>query len=90
VGKQMTLAYRARYSASGDQQQARFDQCIEVLNNERPHEALDMKCPAEVYIPSTTKRSWSPVAVASARPRTCHLIVGFGRRQMQAPSPRRR
>jgi hypothetical protein len=49
----MTLAYRARYSASGDQQQARFDQFIEVLNNERPHEALDMKCPAEVYEPST-------------------------------------
>jgi putative transposase len=53
VGTQMTLAYRARYSASGDQQQARFDQFIEVLNNERPHEALDMKCPAEVYEPST-------------------------------------
>ena len=31
------------------QQQARFDDFIEVFNNERPHEALDMKCPAEVY-----------------------------------------
>jgi putative transposase len=26
---------------------------IEIFNNERPHEALDMKCPAEVYQPST-------------------------------------
>ncbi len=34
------------------QQQARFDDFIEIFNNERPHEALDMKCPAEVYQPS--------------------------------------
>jgi putative transposase len=34
------------------QQQARFDKFMEVFNNERPHEALDMKCPAEVYQPS--------------------------------------
>src|SRR6516162_2032919 len=31
------------------QQQARFDKFIEVFNNERPHEALGMKCPADVY-----------------------------------------
>jgi len=35
------------------QQQARFDDFIEIFHNERPHEALDMKCPAEVYQPST-------------------------------------
>ncbi len=35
------------------QQQARFDDFIEIFNKERPHEALDMKCPAEVYQPST-------------------------------------
>jgi putative transposase len=29
--------------------QARFDDFIEVFNNLRPHEALGMKCPAEVY-----------------------------------------
>src|SRR5205814_9479992 len=33
------------------QQQARFDKFIEVFNNQRPHEALDMKCPAEVSHP---------------------------------------
>jgi len=34
------------------QQQARFDDFIEIFNEERPHEALDMKCPAEVYQPA--------------------------------------
>ena len=33
-------------------QQARFDKSIEVFNNQRPHEALGMKCPAEAYQPS--------------------------------------
>jgi putative transposase len=31
------------------QQQARFDEFVEEFNNERPHEALDMKCPGEIY-----------------------------------------
>jgi putative transposase len=35
------------------QQQALFDDFIEIFNNERPHVALDMKCPAEGYQPST-------------------------------------
>jgi transposase InsO family protein len=34
------------------QQQAKFDDFIDEFNNERPHEALDMKLPAEVYTPS--------------------------------------
>ena len=34
------------------QQQARFDDFINEFNTERPHEALDMKCPGEVYTPS--------------------------------------
>ncbi|MDA4848923.1 IS481 family transposase [Hoeflea poritis] len=34
------------------QQQDRFDAFISEFNNERPHEALDMKCPNEVYAPS--------------------------------------
>ena len=33
-------------------QQARFDDFISEFNTERPHEALDMKCPQEVYAPS--------------------------------------
>ena len=34
------------------QQQARFDSFIEEFNQERPHEALAMKTPAQVYSPS--------------------------------------
>ena len=34
------------------QQQARFDDFVKEFNEERPHEALDMKPPAEVYNPS--------------------------------------
>jgi transposase InsO family protein len=34
------------------QQQARFDDFVSEFNTERPHEALHMKCPDEVYTPS--------------------------------------
>ncbi len=34
------------------QQQARFDEFIHEFNTERPHEALDMKVPDDVYTPS--------------------------------------
>ena len=58
--------------ANSLQQQARFDAFISEFNAERPHEALDMRCPADVYephkgpiaacrswtIPSTTGTSW--------------------------------
>lgn len=36
------------------QQQARFDDFVSEFNDERPHEALDMKTPAELYAQSTT------------------------------------
>jgi putative transposase len=34
------------------QQQAKFDQFIDYYNHERPHQALDMRYPAELYQPS--------------------------------------
>jgi transposase InsO family protein len=34
------------------QQQDRFDKFVSEFNEERPHEALDMKTPAEIYAPS--------------------------------------
>ena len=34
------------------QQQARFDDFVAEFNTERPHEALAMQCPAEIYTPS--------------------------------------
>lgn len=36
------------------QQQARFDSFVNEFNHERPHEALAMRTPAEVYAPSST------------------------------------
>ena len=33
-------------------QQAKFDDFIDCYNNERPHQALDMQCPAQRYRPS--------------------------------------
>ncbi len=51
----LTLKKEATRPAGANilQQQAKFDEFIEEFNNERPHEALAMKCPAEVYQPST-------------------------------------
>jgi len=50
----LTLKKEATKPAVGNflQQQARFDDFMEVFNHQRPHEALDMQCPAEVYQPS--------------------------------------
>jgi putative transposase len=42
------------------QQQARFDDFIDCYNNERPHQALNMHCPAELYTPSTRPYSGLP------------------------------
>lgn len=42
------------------QQQARFDSFREAFNDERPHEALGMKTPAEVYRPSPRAFSGLP------------------------------
>ena len=35
------------------QQQAKFDAFVEVFNSHRPHQALDMKFPSELYSPSS-------------------------------------
>ncbi len=50
----LTLKQEATRPAGANilQQQAKFDAFIEEFNNERPHEALDMKCPAQVYTAS--------------------------------------
>jgi len=50
----LTLKQQATRPAGANilQQQAKFDEFIQEFNNERPHEALAMKCPAEVYTPS--------------------------------------
>jgi transposase InsO family protein len=42
------------------QQQAKFEQFIDEFNNERPHEALAMKAPADVY--SASPRAYNGIA----------------------------
>jgi transposase InsO family protein len=51
----LTLKKEATRPAAANllQQQAKFDAFLGEFNNERPHEALQMKCPAEVYTAST-------------------------------------
>ena len=51
----LTLKKEATRPAGANilQQQAKFDAFVEEFNHERPHEALDMKCPAEVYSASS-------------------------------------
>ncbi len=50
----LTLKNEATKPASDNflQQQARFDDFIDCFNNVRPHQALDMKVPAELYTSS--------------------------------------
>jgi transposase InsO family protein len=50
----LTLKQEATRPAGANllQQQAKFDAFLEEFNNQRPHEALGMKCPAEVYTAS--------------------------------------
>lgn len=50
----LTLKKEATRPASTNflQQQARFDDFRDEFNDERPHEALEMKMPAEIYTPS--------------------------------------
>jgi transposase InsO family protein len=42
------------------QQQARFDAFMHEFNAERPHEAIDMRCPAELYTASARPYSGLP------------------------------
>ena len=50
----LTLKQEATRPAGANslQQQARFDTFIDEYNDERPHEALAMKVPADIYAPS--------------------------------------
>jgi putative transposase len=51
----LTLKKEATRPAAANllQQQARFDDFIDEYNRERPHQALGMRYPAELYAPST-------------------------------------
>lgn len=58
----LTLKKEATKPASFNflQQQERFDNFIEVYNNQRPHQALTMKYPGELYTPSVKQYNGLP------------------------------
>lgn len=58
----LTLKQEATKPASSNflQQQARFDRFVDTYNNQRPHQALGMKYPAECYIQSARRYAGLP------------------------------
>ncbi|HLJ46033.1 MAG TPA: integrase core domain-containing protein [Bryobacteraceae bacterium] len=58
----LTLKKEATRPAGANflQQQAKFDTFVKEFNTDRPHEALAMKCPAELYTPSSRPYSGIP------------------------------
>ena len=55
------------------QQQSKFDDFLEEFNNECPHEALDMKCPAEVYTPAIRHYGGLPELAYPFHDRVIHV-----------------
>ncbi len=93
----LTLKHEATKPASFNflQQQERFDRFVEVYNSQRPHQALDMRYPADLYhlqrapiaaAGSSTTRSTIASAHAS---RGCGRIC-FGRRKINLSNVLRR
>ncbi len=60
------------------QQQARFDEFVSEFNTERPHEALAMKYPAELYRPSAKQYEGLPEAAYPFHDRDI-LVTACGR-----------
>jgi putative transposase len=68
------------------QQQARFDAFTRVYNHERPHQALNMRYPAELYTPSARAYTGLPALEYPFHDRTVIVTqcgrVCFGRRKI--------
>jgi transposase InsO family protein len=60
------------------QQQGRFDAFMQEFNSERPHEALAMKCPAEVYSTSPRRYDGLPELIYPFHDRNI-LVTACGR-----------
>lgn len=56
--------------SNGPDQQAGFDEWRRIFNHERPHEALGMKCPAELYEKSPRRYQGSPEDLTYDMPET--------------------
>lgn len=76
----LTLKREATRPAGANifQQQAKFDEFIEEFNHERPHEALEMKCPAEVYTPAVRQYDGIPEPEYPFHDRTV-MVTNCGR-----------
>jgi putative transposase len=69
----LTLKTEATKPASANvlQQQARFDAFVERFNHERPHQALGLKVPADVYVRSPrVYRVWRSSPIPFTMPPT--------------------
>ena len=60
------------------QQQAAFDTFIKEFNDDRPHEALAMKCPGQVYTPATRQYHGLPEVEYPLHDRTV-IVTACGR-----------
>jgi transposase InsO family protein len=60
------------------QQQAKFDAFLQEFNYERPHEALSMKCPADLYTPSSKVHNGLPELIYPLHDRDI-LVTACGR-----------
>jgi hypothetical protein len=71
----LTLKTQTTRPAGGNslQQQSKFDDFLREFNNERPHEALDMKCPAEVYTPAIRRYGGLPELAYPFHDRVIHV-----------------
>src|SRR6476661_3866814 len=71
----LTLKTQTTRPAGGNslQQQSKFDDFLEEFNNERPHEALGMKCPAEVYTPAIRRYRGLPELAYPFHDRVIHV-----------------
>jgi len=60
------------------QQQAKFDAFLQEFNYERPHEAINMKCPADLYTPSSRVHNGLPELIYPLHDRDI-LVTACGR-----------
>ena len=73
------------------QQQAKFDRFIDCFNHERPHQALQMRYPAELYRPSARpynglRESNTPSTIAPSPSRTAGASASGGARSISVRS----
>lgn len=76
--RDMALELEAFASANADEQQRACDRWRLEFNNHRPHEALKMKTPAEVYRPSGTAYPGADVAIEYPEAMLLRTVSGRG------------